>query len=301
MEKCMMNYKIIYSRECIKKIETLARRLSDSINGETYYGQMNTYLNSLRQEERLKGLFSNSVVSERVKSDASILEIGSGIGSSALIAKALTDGNVYGVEPAPGSYAFLLECIHEFQRCNMHLPYTALHCSGENIELEDETMDFIYSFEVLEHVQNPQKCIEEAYRLLKRGGCAYIATCNYDSFYEGHYRRFWNPFIGSTGNKKRFQRKGVSIEFFDQLNFITKKKLIDWCNEAGFKEIKFNPSFGEGYNDYHFEQIYPDSTKLPPVTADNPIWLHKAIESYRINNILTRFNREYKLYVLLTK
>lgn len=206
--------KIYYSEDCIDKIKILARKLSNSINDDVYFGQLNTYLNSLRQEERLKGLLSNSTVRKRVqKIDASILEIGSGIGSSALITRALTNANVFGVEPAPGSYIPLLDCIAAFQHCNQHLPYTALHQSGENIMLKDNSIDFIYSLEVMEHVNNPRKCIEEIHRLLKKGGCAYIATCNYDSFYEGHYRRFWNPFIGSEGNRNRFEKKDFQQNF----------------------------------------------------------------------------------------
>lgn len=294
--------KIFYSQECIDKIEILAGKLSDSTNEEAYLGQLSTYLNSLRQEERLKGLLSNSVIRQKIgHEEAAVLEMGSGIGSSTLITRALTNRRVYGVEPAPGSYSPLLDCIVAFQKCNQHLPYTFLHCSGENIELEDESIDFIYSFEVMEHVQDPRKCMEEIYRLLKKGGVAYVATCNYDSFYEGHYRSFWNPFIGPDGNRKRFEKRGVSTEFLDELNFITKRKLIQWCNEIGFSECKFNPEFGTGYKNVFFEQIYPEGFEMPPISASNPTWLHKTIESYRVNSILEKIDKEYKLYILLAK
>ena len=65
--------------------------------------------------------------------------------------------------------------------------------------------------------------LEEIYRVLKPGGLSYITTCNYDSFYEGHYGRFWNPFIGKQGNRKRYIRKHLSPKFLSELNFITKK------------------------------------------------------------------------------
>lgn len=297
-----MNNKIYYSQECIDKIEILAKGLSDSINDSVYLGQLNTYLNSLRQETRLKGLLSNSIIYNRIRQkDASILEIGSGIGSSALITYALTNRKVYGVEPASGSYAPLLDCINAFKACNEHLPYTLLIGGGENIDLPNDSIDFIYSFEVMEHVQDPQRCLEEIYRILKKGGCAYIATCNYDSFYEGHYRKFWNPFIGKEGNRKRYERKGLSRDFLDELNFITKKKLVKWCNEIGFENIIYNPPFGEKFEDYKFEQIYPEDYVLPVVSASNPTWLHKKIESKMVNDFLKRLNREYKLYMLLIK
>lgn len=77
--------------------------------------------------------------------------------------------------------------------------------------------------------------------------------------------------------------------------------MVQWCNEIGFEELIFNPPFGEGYHDYQFEQVYPEDFELPPVSASNPTWLHKKIESKRVNDLLKRFDREYKLYVLLIK
>ena len=45
-----------------------------------------------------------------------------------------------------------------------------LHIDIENIPYEDNTVDSIICIEVLEHVRNPFKAIEEIYRTLKPGG-----------------------------------------------------------------------------------------------------------------------------------
>lgn len=153
----------------------------------------------------------------------------------------------------------------------------------------------------MEHVQDPRKVFEEIYRVLMPNGIAYISTCNYDSFYEGHYRRFWNPFIGAEGNRKRFAKKGLSLQFFSELNFITKKKINKWVKEIGFSDIIYNPHSEEYKAKCEIKPVYPDGFVLPSGDFTGPTWLHKKIESPRIASFLSKFDREYKLYFILKK
>jgi SAM-dependent methyltransferase len=45
---------------------------------------------------------------------------------------------------------------------------------GENIPFENGYFDYVISTEVLEHIENPEKIIEETYRVLKPGGEAIV-------------------------------------------------------------------------------------------------------------------------------
>jgi len=45
---------------------------------------------------------------------------------------------------------------------------------GENLPFDDLSIDFVVCGAVLEHVKNPEKIINEIYRVLKRGGRTYI-------------------------------------------------------------------------------------------------------------------------------
>lgn len=231
-----------------------------------------------------------------------ILEIGSGIGTNCILIKAITDGEVTGLEPAPASFHNLKECISSFQECNRNFPYSYVNCGGEDIPSCDNYYDFVFSFEVMEHVQNPQKVFEEIHRVLKPGGYAYISTCNYDSFYEGHYKRFWNPFIGVEGNRKNYVSKGLSPDFLDELNFITKKKIIKWVKKIGFSDVKFSPSSSssETISLDNIVAVYPDNYSLPDIMGRS-VFLHRFIEKPMVNRLLTVFDREYKLYILLKK
>jgi ubiquinone/menaquinone biosynthesis C-methylase UbiE len=214
----------------------------------------------------------------------------------------LTGAKVYGVEPANDTYSPLRKCIDEFITSNPHIPYEPLLQGGENISLPDESIDFIYSLEVLEHVQDPQKVLFEVYRLLKKGGKAYIATNNYDSFYEGHYKKFWNPFIGPSANKRRYIKQGLSPQFFNELNFITKKQLMSYIKNCGFSHFMFNPPIVSNQLAVELEAVLPDNFQLSSTGKNiKPTKLHRFIEKPRVNGLLSRFDREYKLYVLLTK
>ena len=51
-----------------------------------------------------------------------------------------------------------------------------LHIDIENIPYEDNTVDSIICIEVLEHVRNPFKAIDEIYRTLKPGGKVFFTT-----------------------------------------------------------------------------------------------------------------------------
>lgn len=58
--------------------------------------------------------------------------------------------------------------------------------AGENIPLPDESLDVILSHEVLEHVQNDRKAVEEMTRLLRPGGRMVIFVPNRGYPFETH-------------------------------------------------------------------------------------------------------------------
>lgn len=294
---------INYSKELESKVIELSRRISNSTDKNLLDAHVNFYFNKEPHLQRLKGLLSNPQLQQlfESKKNPKILEIGSGIGTNCLLMKAIfPDAEVCGAEPCPGSYEYLEECIYMLKDCNTHLPYTYKKEGGESLSFEDGTFDFIYSFEVLEHVQNPEKVFKEIYRLLKKDGFAYISTCNYDSFYEGHYKIFWNPFIGVEGNRKRIVKKGLSPQFLTELNFITKKKIKKWTKEIGFENVIFNPLNGNLTN-LNITSIFPQDFNMPVLQDFKPVWLHRKIESPIVANFLAKFDRDYKIYLLLQK
>lgn len=68
-------------------------------------------------------------------------------------------------------------------------------CSLDNIPRKSDTYDAVISTEVLEHVEYPQKVINESYRILKKGGRLFLTTpqawrihqAPHNYFYFTHY------------------------------------------------------------------------------------------------------------------
>lgn len=71
--------------------------------------------------------------------------------------------------------------------------------------------------------------------------------------------------MGKEGNKRRFLRKGLSTQFLDELNFITKKKIIKWTEQIGFKEVHFSPDCSKTPQFEEINIVYPKGYTLPEV------------------------------------
>lgn len=296
--------KIYYSKTLISSVKKLVKTFMDSIgNRQLLKSYCLYYFDVPSRMEQIKSVLSNIEIHQVIdkQKDPKILEIGSGIGICCLITKAFTNAEVFGAEPAPGSYGELQDCITELQKANPHLPYISLNCGGESIPCDDNSFDLVYSFEVLEHVANPRKVLEEIYRILKPGAYAYISTCNYDSFYEGHYKRFWNPFIGVEGNRKNYLKKGLSPKFLSELNFVTKKQIKRWTKEIGYTDLKFNPGVTNLYDNYMVKSVFPTGFRMPMSEYAKPIWLIRMLEYPKVKYLLSQVDREYKLYIMLKK
>jgi len=77
--------------------------------------------------------------------------------------------NALGIEP----YAPFLKNANEYLEANKVINGTA-----EQIPLEANSQDIYLCENVLEHVDSPSKSLDEAYRVLRPGGIAYIMTSN---------------------------------------------------------------------------------------------------------------------------
>ena len=82
-------------------------------------------------------------------------------------------------------------------------------CSAEDIDIDDEAFDFVLMAEVLEHLENPSKVLQESYRIIKHSG-KLIATMPF--LYPIHadpydYQR-WTP----EKIKREFEESGFVIE-----------------------------------------------------------------------------------------
>lgn len=89
-----------------------------------------------------------------------------------------------------------------------------LQNSARSIPAPSNTYDFVVSFQVLEHVSHLSATLDECIRILKPGGYMYHICPNYKSFYEGHYRVLWIPFLRKRGGTLYLRLLGKQPEYF---------------------------------------------------------------------------------------
>ncbi len=154
------------------------------------------------------------------------LDLGAGYGLN-MLDGLLKGYNVYGVEPSSnsfeGRYAVAVDLMKEN---GVSSPDQRLfNCTGENMFLiPDRFADVVYSYQVLEHVQNIDKVLLEVDRVLKPNSIAYFTMPNYNSLYEGHYEILWIPYVLSKSKKLAriyLRLIGKNPAYIDELNFTT--------------------------------------------------------------------------------
>jgi len=65
---------------------------------------------------------------------------------------------------------------------------------GEHLPFADSTFDYVYSFGVMHHAPDTQRCIDEAFRVLRPGGQALIMLYHRHSLNEAVHRLLRVPF-----------------------------------------------------------------------------------------------------------
>jgi SAM-dependent methyltransferase len=88
--------------------------------------------------------------------------------------KEINLGTVYGLDPLVNEYL-------KFNTLPQNDRFQYFACQGESIPLENNTLDLAFCINVIDHVENPDRVIEEIYRVLKPGGefcCAVHVVTN---------------------------------------------------------------------------------------------------------------------------
>jgi SAM-dependent methyltransferase len=234
-----------------------------------------------------------------IRPEHTVVEVGSGMGTRCLLGNALFKAHFIGIEPHPGTYSPLRAAMQELRDSNPAYTYELAETRGEATGLPSACADIVWSFEVLEHVQDPESVVREMYRILKPGGKMFIATCNYASFYEGHYRHLWLPFLTRATARPWVKAFGRNPHFLDEVNFITRRELVGYARESGFADIKV------GWR-YSWDPIPPLVVHYPegfdPHYADpGKPFLSTFIQRRPVHKLLAMAGMEYKVYVEATK
>ncbi|MHC5059869.1 MAG: class I SAM-dependent methyltransferase [Planctomycetota bacterium] len=91
---------------------------------------------------------------------------------------------------------------------------------GLKIPLPDESFDFVVSYQVLEHAGAIKDVLAECIRILKPGGIIYHVCPNNFSFYEGHYKIIWLPFLSKSSGRLYLKMLGRYTPYYESLNIL---------------------------------------------------------------------------------
>jgi SAM-dependent methyltransferase len=120
-----------------------------------------------------------------------------------------------------------LEVVEEFyENVKSQFPHLNLILyDGNKVPLPDASFDLVVSFQVLEHVGSPAATLDECVRLLKPGGMMYHVFPNYHSFYEGHYKVLWLPFLNQRLGRWYLKLRRRYTPYYETLNILKPKEV----------------------------------------------------------------------------
>jgi len=144
-----------------------------------------------------------------------ILEVGSGFGAFTVFSRAIYGYRTYGVEPDPLARDLARE-LAELTGVDVSIE----NCAGENLSFADQSFDFVYSSNVLEHVQDPARVLAESIRVLKPEGYLFFTYPNFCSVWEGHYGILWIPCLSKPLAKAYVRLFGRNPGYIDSLQFL---------------------------------------------------------------------------------
>ena len=162
-----------------------------------------------------------------------VLDLGAGLGamSEELV---LNGAHVTALEPGE-AWGSLTR--RRAERHNGH--FRLLSAFGESIPLPDKSVDLIVSLQVLEHVNDPDQVLSEAFRVLRPGGHFYLACENYLAFQEAHYRVPWFPLLPKSIGKLYLRALGRSPKFLEEaVTYTTFPGVVRSCRRLGFVRVR---------------------------------------------------------------
>jgi SAM-dependent methyltransferase len=126
---------------------------------------------------------------------AKLLEVGSGFGTNLAVWIRQFNVDAYGIEPGGEGFNQGYLASRKILEANGMDPERVINSTGEALPFPDESFDIVYSANVLEHTENPERVFMESLRVLRPGGLLHMEMPNYLSYFEGHYLVFQPPII----------------------------------------------------------------------------------------------------------
>jgi len=222
-----------------------------------------------------------------------ILELGSGFGGFVLL------GNLHGVKTLGVEPDLKMVWITKQMLSSFGFDQDLVQPSmGEDLPFKENHFDYVVSFQVLEHVDDPAKVLGESIRVLKPTGYLYFIFPNYNSFYEGHIKKIWFPFINKKNVKAYLKLLGVNEEKLRYVNFLTPMVVKDYLKY--YKDSIKIISLGEK----EFTNEFFCEKNISKIRNKYLAWVFKLVFLLRLNKLVARLLLSLQWYypvVLIVK
>jgi ubiquinone/menaquinone biosynthesis C-methylase UbiE len=233
---------------------------------------------------------------------ARILEIGSGYGLNMAVWIRHFGVDGYGVEPSSPEWGLSLEASRVLMSANKIDPERMINATAEALPFDDESFDIVYSSNVLEHVQDPERVMFEAVRVLKPGGVLHFEIPNFMSYYESHYTFLQPPMLSRKMLEIYAWLRGRDPEFARTINTIHPI----WCRSVVKRLKKKYPvqliTLGE---DIFLERMARPWVYQTERGEGDSSWIMSVLQKINVGNWVGRTivlaQGHYPLYVTLRR
>ena len=115
-----------------------------------------------------------------------------------------------------------------------------VRAAAERLPFPDGTFDVVYCFSSIEHVESVEESVAEMVRVTRRGGLIYVHTPNAWSWYEGHYKLLWAPFLPAALGRLYLRARGRPSEYLATLRRLTPGGIRRAFARAGLRDLRFH-------------------------------------------------------------
>lgn len=199
-----------------------------------FSGVLASYTRSYDAWKRIQGVIKYFIQEiKKRKNTIKVLDAGCGDGRLTCLFNSIERVKekvvFYGIDISPTEIHFGKSLANFLQMNNLNFDIgnvTSLRFSGASF-------DIVMCLDVIEHLEEPAKCLSEVFRVLKPGGLGIVTTCNKTS----PFRRLGRLFKHKLAEEKTIEEKENLIRGFPGHGHISVKGLYEWLDmvkEQGF-------------------------------------------------------------------
>ncbi|HZK66471.1 MAG TPA: class I SAM-dependent methyltransferase, partial [Chloroflexota bacterium] len=217
MEACLLEYVRSYSRFYSRAESKTRQRAREQLYQEREMGDLVSRLEQVHGSPE----------------GAAVLELGSGSGARS-VAVALRGARVVGIEPSDAGVAASQMRAARYPGIEVGFQVGF----GERLPFPDNSFDLVFSTDVLQHVQQLDRVLEETRRVLRPGGHCYHEVPNNGYPWEFHYRMFWLPYLPKPLGKLYARARGKDPRHLDDVGFFYRGSLFSRLRRRGYTDVR---------------------------------------------------------------